>query len=321
MSLALAFRSAAADGRITDAEVRSVIRRAAKDTLTGAETKVLGQQLSTFQDHFDSDAKQRLSAFVAAARKPARTADPRLMTKDVGTTSYRATAGSLYRDGLSARDVAQGATGDCYLLSTLSAAAKQKPGLIRDAITQKADGSWLVRFYDRDAGGKPVPVYVPVDRDLAVRNGGLRYARGTTKGELWVCLVEKAFAKWKGGFEKIGNGGAPSEVMKALTGRDASWEQTKDTAATELFAKLQATLANKGLVVASTRTGDLYRNTGIIQRHAYTVLSVFEKGGIKYVQLRNPWARTEPGTRGGDGVFNLSLSRFVKYFPDLWQGA
>lgn len=321
MTLALTFRSFAADGRITDAEVRAGIRLAARSTLTGTETKVLGQQLARYADRFDADAKQRLSAFVSAASKPARTSDPKVMAKDASTTRYRSTAGSLYRDGLSARDINQGSTGDCYLLSTLSAVAKQKPGLLKDAITQKADGSWLVRFYGRDASGKAVPVYIPVDRDLATRNGGLRYARGATRGELWPSLVEKAFAKWKGGFDAIGHGGVPSEVMKALTGRDAGWQMTKDSSPDDVFAKMKTTLAAKGLVVATTRTGAHYTNSGIVQSHAYTVLGVFEKDGVKYVQLRNPWGRFEPGTRSGDGVFNLSLSRFLTYYPDLFTGA
>jgi hypothetical protein len=321
MSLALTFRSYAADGRITDAEVRAGLRRAAKDTLTAPETKALRAQLSRYGDRFDADAKQRLSAFTAAASGPARTADPRVMNKDVGTTRYRPTAGSLSRNGLGARDVVQGATGDCYLLATLSAVARQKPGLLEDAITQKADGSWLVRFYGRDAAGQPVPVYIPVDRDLATRNGGLRYARSATKGELWVSLVEKAYAKWRGGFEQIGTGGAPSEAMKALTGGDAGWQQTSDSAPAAIYEQLRSTLAAKGLAVAATRTGPQDTNSGLVQRHAYTVLGVFEQGGERFVQLRNPWGRFEPGTRGGDGVFNLPLSKFLASFPDLFTGA
>lgn len=321
MSLALAIRSAAADGRITDAEVQGLIRRAAQDRLKGAETKALRQQLSAPGDLFEADAKQRLSAFVAAARRPARTADPGVMRRDEGSTRYRAVSGALTRSGVSARDVVQGAAGDCYLLSTLSAVARQQPGLLKDAITQKADGSWLVRFYGRDAAGKAVPVYVPVDRDLALRNGGLRYARASTKGELWVSLVEKAYAKWKGGFEDIGRGGLPSDAMQALTGRAASWEETARSAPADLFARLQATLAAKGLAVAATRTGAPYVNSGVVQRHAYTVLAAFERGGAQLVQLRNPWGHFEPGVRGGDGVFTLPLGRFLELFPDLFLGA
>ena len=320
-NLAVAFRLAASDGKITDLEVRSALRLASRNTLTGAEQKTLGSQLKLRGDAFEPDAQVRLSRFVKAANGPANSADPRVMAKDRATTHYRPVAGGVYRAGVSARDVVQGQAGDCYVLATLSAAAKMRPGLIADAITQKSDGSFLVRFYGKGADGKPVPVYVPVDRELPGDRRGTRYARSSARGELWVSLVEKAFAKWKGGYEQIGKGGAPSDVMTALTGKEATWSLTADGTPDELFARLRAQLNQKGMAVASTRPGAQYRGTGVVASHAYTVLDVSEKNGVKSVLLRNPWGKTEPGQpRSGDGVFSLPLARFITLFPDLFLG-
>src|SRR5688500_13927666 len=84
-TLAAGFRTAAADGKITDREVIAAIRRAGRNTLTGAERKALGGQLALRADKFEAGAKVRLSRFVAAASKPADSADPRVMAHDRGS--------------------------------------------------------------------------------------------------------------------------------------------------------------------------------------------------------------------------------------------
>lgn len=320
--LAAAFQKAASDGVITRGETDALVRQAAKNALTKAETRALAHQLALRQDRFEPAAAAQLQRFVAAAQKPADTADPRVMNHDAGTLRYREATGGLYRDGVGVRDVVQGHAGDCYLLSTLGAAAKQRPGLISNAITRKEDGSFVVRFFKPGPGG-PEPVYIPVDKELPRdRWGSSHYAHGAARGELWVSVVEKAYAKWKGSYERIGNGGNPAEVMQALTGKMGNWSTTADLGPDALYQKLQAQLARKGLVVASTRTGPQYKGSGVVPSHAYTVLGVEDVGGHQRVTLRNPWGRTEPGApRAGDGVFSLPLREFIQLLPDLFLSA
>jgi hypothetical protein len=321
--LSIAFRKAASDGKVTDAESRNLISQAARNALTRAETRVLANQLALHKDQFEAPAAIRLQRFVAAAQKPADTADPRVMRHDVGELRYKNATGGLYKNGVALRDVVQGHAGDCYLVSTLAAAAKQRPALISNAITRKEDGSFIVRFYQRGADGLPAPVYVAVDKELPRdRWGSSHYAHGTANKELWVSVVEKAYAKWKGSYEKIGNGGNPAEVMEALTGKMGNWSQTADVAPGAVYDKLKTQLAHKGLAVAATRTGPQYKGSGVVPSHAYTVLGVEDAGGQMRVRLRNPWGATEPGApRAGDGVFTLSLSKFIKLFPDLFMSA
>ena len=322
--LTAAFRKAASDGAVSDAESRMLIGHAGRDGLTKAETRVLAQQLALHQDKFEPAAAQRMSRFVAAAQKPADTADPRVMRHDLGALHDALATGDLYKAGVGVRDVVQGHAGDCYLMSTLAAAAKQRPALISNAITRKEDGSFIVRFYQRGPDGKPQPVYVPVDKELPRDKWGhAHYAHAAAHGELWVSLVEKAYAKWKGNsYEKIGNGGNPAEVMEALTGTMGNWSQSSDVAPDVLYDTLQAQLSKKGLAVASTRTGAQYQGSGVVPSHAYTVLGVEDVAGKKMVRLRNPWGSTEPGApRSGDGVFSISLSKFIQLFPDLFLSA
>lgn len=52
------------------------------------------------------------------------------------------------------------------------------------------------------------------------------------------------------------------------------------------------------------------------------MLGVEDRGGTRYVTLRNPWGKTEPGApRAGDGVFQLPWSKFAALFPDLFLSA
>ena len=46
-----------------------------------------------------------------------------------------------------------------------------------------------------------------------------RYVKLSPSGEIWPCLLEKAFAKYSGGYDNI-NGGNPAFSLAALTGCD-----------------------------------------------------------------------------------------------------
>src|SRR5690348_6353345 len=49
--------------------------------------------------------------------------------------------------GPSPKDVAQGQVGDCWFLATLAETALRDPNTIRNAISQRADGSYDVKFH------------------------------------------------------------------------------------------------------------------------------------------------------------------------------
>ena len=66
-----------------------------------------------------------------------------------------------------------------------------------------------MRFFDGvGEGGRPKPVMITVDDDVAMGGSGAQYASARDSKELWPGLLEKAYAKWKGGSEKVGNGGS-----------------------------------------------------------------------------------------------------------------
>jgi len=119
--------------------------------------------------------------------------------KPVASGTYQEAGGDLFKDGVSACDVDQGAAATCYFLSALAGTANDKPTLINDMFTDNGDDTWTVRF---ETNGKTD--YVTVDRDMATNgSGNYIYADDGDAGkqsvagdnELWVALAEKAYAQ------------------------------------------------------------------------------------------------------------------------------
>jgi calpain-15 len=116
--------------------------------------------------------------------------------------------------------------GDCYLLSALSSMAENPSSVADCFITKQTNscGIYLLLLY---INGVRTPVIV--DDYLPCINGRLCFAR--SKGEeLWVCLLEKAWAKLYGTYARIERGD-PGFAMSHLTGNPAEtvWhEKLKD---------------------------------------------------------------------------------------------
>lgn len=118
------------------------------------------------------------------------------------------------------RDTAQGAVGDCFFIAAMAAVANASPSSIKEAITFNKDkGTYTVRFFEEGRGGTRKPVYIEVDEYLPVERGTDDPAYAGDPGvPLWPAIMEKAYAKWKGGYDVIGEGGDAGAAMAELTG-------------------------------------------------------------------------------------------------------
>ena len=220
----------------------------------------------------------------------------------------------------------QGAIGNCYFPAAIAAVCHQLPKVIEDGITEQRNATtgereFSVRFYSPSGRME----LVTVDADLYTRSwGGPLYGTTTSnndldKMELWFPIVEKAYAKWKGSYNSIGNGGSPASVMTAMTGKPTRSFDTGSDSADTIFNGIKTAGANKQPMTAGTHDDDkLYTNTGVYGDHAYSVLGGEESNGKKFVLLRNPWGESEAGNDGkNDGFFKLELSQFMKLYSDV----
>ena len=211
--------------------------------------------------------------------------------------------------------------GDCYAMSAFAAVAAMMPDKITGALKENGDGTYTARFFDVSKTPQS-EVHITIDGQLPVNNGSLRYGKGADRSELWVPLLEKAYAQWTGGYDVMGKGGSPGDEMAALTGNSGGQLPLTPGDEKDIHALLMFSIKDKHALVASTHSEDqnaLYTGTGIYADHGYTVLGAEEKDGKLLVTLRNPWGEVEPGGNGkDDGVFKLEMKDFLKLYSTLF---
>ena len=192
-------------------------------------------------------------------------------------------------------DINQGEVGDCWFLASLAAEIHADPGFVGKHMQVNANGTYTFTFY-RDNK----PVHITVDGRLPTRDDGssLPYVHDDpnwgSHGDTWVALYEKAFARFKGGYDAI-DGGFGDLGLDALSGGDHDRRDPDDISLTDL----RTALDEHRPVTAGSRahtTGMLWWKEDhnvklddqlVISLHEYTVVDVDEKAGV--VTLRNPW--------------------------------
>jgi len=310
-----------------------------------ADTKLNGKAGDSFSVRAsDGTNNKDFSAEVGKVQVPGGTGgtgggvqlpDPKLHKDEMnadGTPKFstKRFTGPLYTDGLAATDVKQGQIGNCYMPAGVASVAHVMPEVIKEMIKDNGNGSYTVTFKEEDyRNGGYKNKEITVDADLYVRSyGGPLYgsSSGSTspdKMEMWWPVLEKAFAQWKGSFNAIGNGGVASEVIEAIVGRPNADLSIRYSDETKVWNKIKTSVDNKMPVAAGTYGKDeasRYTNTGVHSNHAYSILGYEERGGEKYVNIRNPWGETEPwpGDGKNDGIFALKLKDFMKLYQTVY---
>ncbi len=249
--------------------------------------------------------------------------------KDPADTAGGSTAtfeGDLFIQGkgdvgaIDPNDVRQGALGDCYLMAALMSVARTDPKCIQDMVRDNKNGTYTVTFYlDRlglsilGRGRREVTVNAKVPTD---KSGFPRYARtGDTevrnskqRFELWAMIVEKAWAKLKGGYPQIA-GGNPGKAMEAITGKDSDSFKTAARTPQQVLSALERAQRERHPVTCFTpkvdsgtgkgdKKGEKKRRSwnaladklAVYANHAYSFKAV--KDG--QILLENPWGYDHP---------------------------
>jgi len=209
----------------------------------------------------------------------------------------------LFVDGIDEGDVCQGALGDCWFLSAMSVFAVSGNEQIQNLFVGRypEQGFYQLRFYKEHKWR----VITIDDRIPCNAQGKPVFARCKDLNEMWVPLIEKAYAKLHGSFEAI-ESGIPTEGLVDVTG-EASETGHDIKASTEMWNKLIDNMNQSFLMgCSSVRKGGTDKaedasSSGILQNHAYGILLVEEFQGKKLVRVRNPWGRFEWKGRWSDG--------------------
>jgi len=244
---------------------------------------------------------------------------------------------------ISPDDIRQGALGDCYFLCSLSSLAEQ-PELIRrlfDVTKVNEHGIYSV-WLNINGGWKSyiLDEYFP---SVQARNGfDLAFSK-TDQKELWVILLEKAYAKAYGSYWDI-IGGDPVHALRDLTG--APYDRIEDYSdMNAAWEKLKIFNTQNFIITCFTKSTEITEEksgNGLVSGHAYSILDVREimdsRGQVaRVVQIRNPWGKFEwtgpfsdnsplwtPQAKADlkiqekdDGVFWMPFEEFVKFYEGI----
>ena len=194
-------------------------------------------------------------------------------------------------------DILQGSLGDCYFLVCLSGLAEYPPLIGR-----------LFEFDEKNPYGfYPIWLFINgswkryiVDDYLPVMKGTNRLAFSKTdENEMWVMLLEKAYAKAYGGYWNI-VGGDPVHALRDLTG--APYDRISNFDNPDfVWDKLKRANDQEFMMTCFTKNTQITEekhDTGIVSGHAYSILDVrkyVDSHGRtqKLIQIRNPWGKFE----------------------------
>jgi calpain-15 len=238
--------------------------------------------------------------------------------------------GNLFYGGIDCKDIVQGQLGDCWLLSAISCLS-EFDGAIQQVFTnleRSARGKYQVKLWD---GAKKKFQTVTVDDQFPCGADGKPLFTQPNGAELWVMLMEKAFAKFMGSYAALEGGHllwalhviTGDEVVKFNVSEGGLWERldmrskeptpekkhdfafykTKDAFKEDAFFKLLKKYHKQKCVLGAgtagidetQKEGRGAETAGIVPGHAYTILRVTEQFGHKLVNLRNPWGSFEWG--------------------------
>ena len=253
----------------------------------------------------------------------------------------------LFSEKIEMGDVIQGKLGDCYFLSSVACLCKY-PGVIMNLFKTKSfnkDGFYEIKLF---IDGRPqiviVDDYLPIEKSTKMPC----YAQ--SKGnELWVMLLEKAWAKVNGGYANIISG-LPCEALEFLTGFGSLAYDTENLTdeddineyKNEIVKNVQIADKNNCLISCSTTANQAIERVGLVEGHAYTLVSFHQittsKGKTVYLfRIRNPWSQGEWSgdwsdkstlwddkaksqvdfLKKEDGIFFMNDTDFFKYFTHV----
>lgn len=229
------------------------------------------------------------------------------------------TRAAVFVDDVSPCDIRQGRVGDCWLLASIACAGESPPFVYRlfnasgelagrASSTSSAAAAAAAAGPDEAAVGAcpdvptrsvfevflfrmGVRVRVRVDSRFAVDTGGSCFFARCNGPELWMLILEKAFAKMLGPSYRAIHGGYEKHSLQDLTGCPADWLHFGNWAEDKVWEYVTHLLERQHLLtLSSTKTP----KHGIRSGHAYSLLQAKQlASGERLVQVRNPWGSGE----------------------------
>ena len=230
-------------------------------------------------------------------------------------------------DGPSIYNIKQGIINDCYFLSALGALCDKCNKFVKNMfhITDKSiEGAYGINFY---INGKEklilVDDYFPCVKSKKKNDNSNSISFGSSfEHEIWVSLIEKAYAKIRGTYQKTEIGraiisfglltGASTYQIDVPTAKGDLWD---------ILLELNDYPMCAGTNEDTSFLSSDFNDIGLLQKHEYTLMKAYIEEGTnnKRILLRDPYgkdnlkpkAKSEPGKRG---LFSIRFEDFLNCF-------
>jgi len=201
----------------------------------------------------------------------------------------------LFEDKIEFDDIKQGSMSNCYFLSSIAAITEFPELLVAlfrslkvsengyYEVVLRLNGEWQVVILDD---------YFPCDK--STRRPHFCKPNGN---ELWVMLLEKAWAKINGGYFNI-NLGYATEPLVSLTNFPVEmFMELQRYDPTELWNRIKNSDEKGYILSTGTISDESVREMGLMPGHAFTLISAKEAiisgKNERILNLRNPWGFKE----------------------------
>ena len=221
----------------------------------------------------------------------------------------------VFNEGIDINDVIQGGLGDCYLLASIASIAEHPDRLKRLYLTRKPNKEGIYALSICIDG---IFEEVILDDQFPIQPLSKTAAFNSTKtNEIWVMLLEKAYAKVYGAYANI-NAGLTREALRDLTGAPCQTYFVKKLSPDQHWAIIRDAdekdhiMAAQSGEIAGKKNDAQDEETGLSGNHAYSLIDAYEiiekRPGLydlkeegennnlpvhKVLKIRNPWGKGE----------------------------
>jgi calpain family cysteine protease len=206
-------------------------------------------------------------------------------------------------DAIDKADVRQSQLGDCYVLAVLAGLTNTAEGraLLRSAITEKTTPGGQVLTYGvtlhephRHWFASTTFTARQVDVPPIFARGHAQARPGSGGTEVWVPVMERAYAQLAGGYNAMGHGGRIADAMEIITGQPA-----RSYGLGPIFGRyrpqdLQRDLLSGHVVAVASRTDVEQSRPDLVPNHAYLVTGLESYRSKPALRLWNPWGSVQP---------------------------
>ena len=201
---------------------------------------------------------------------------------------------------ISKSDILQGYLGNCYFLAALASMANISEDMIKKLLISTETNKYGIYCVQICFNGEWRAVILDDSFPCYPDQRGPCFTKGNNE-ELWVMLLEKAWAKLHGNYERI-EAGVASESLRCLTGAPVE-VFFQDDDKVDLWNILKDACKNKFPMVAGADDEENLSKSkvgkkNLVPSHVYSLLSVVEiyhpsRGEQRLLKMRNPWGNKE----------------------------